>query len=162
MFILLCQKEKTNPPFLGTVFFFPTKFLLYQKIKGWKKLPLSISFTFQYNVLQKLHQEDKTHLADTASTTPSTNDLINTTEHVLVSDSPIRSLPVRLDSPKSSGQKMFSNMQFSFQDLKSKREKILSLMQSSQYRYGKAIGKRFLFQKCLYKIGNHIYAYSFS
>lgn len=89
----------------------------------------------------KLHQENKTHLADTASVTPSSNNLINTTEHVLVSDPPICSSPARLDSPKSSGQKIFSNMQFSFQDLKSRKEKRLSLVQSSKYRYGKANGK---------------------
>ncbi|XP_045830997.1 DNA mismatch repair protein PMS1 [Trifolium pratense] len=89
----------------------------------------------------KLHQENKTDLADTASVTPSSDDLIHTTDHVLVSDTPVRSSPVRLDSPKSSGQKIFSNMQFSFQDLKSRRDKRLSLMQSSKYRYGKANGQ---------------------
>ncbi|CAK8572806.1 unnamed protein product [Lathyrus sativus] len=89
----------------------------------------------------KLYQENTTQLADTATITPSSNNLISTTEHVLVSDSPIRSSPLRLDSPKSYGQKIFSNMQFSFQDLKSRREKSLSLMQPRNYRYGKYIGK---------------------
>lgn len=103
-------------------------------------MPLCLCFILAYDVLQKPHQENKTHLADTASVTPSSNNLIDTTDDVL-------------DSPKSSGQKIFSNMQFSFQDLKSRREKRLSLVQSSKYRYGKANGKRFIFQYSPYKVG---------
>lgn len=96
--------------------------------------------------LQELDQENSASLADSAPATPSSNDLINTSEHVLVSDPPLHSSPVCLDSPKSSGQKICSNMHFSFQDLKNKREKRLSLMRSSKYRCGKANVKRFLFQ----------------
>ncbi|KAJ1435682.1 Ribosomal protein S5 domain 2-type fold, subgroup [Sesbania bispinosa] len=86
----------------------------------------------------ELYQENNTSLADTASIAPSSNDLINNTKHVLVSNPPSPSSPVQLDSSKSSGQKICSNMQFSFQDLKNRREKRLSLMRSSKYRCGKA------------------------
>lgn len=96
---------------------------------------------FTYNALQKLHQENKACLADTTSITPSSNDLINTSEHPT-----LHSSPVRLDLPKSSGQKICSSMQFSFQDLKDRRAKRLSLMQPSKYSCGKAKGKRFLLQ----------------
>ncbi|CAI8603789.1 unnamed protein product [Vicia faba] len=89
----------------------------------------------------KLYQENTTQLADSATITPSSNNLISTKEHVLVSDSPIRSSPLRLDSPKSSGQKIFSNMQFSYQDLKSRREKTFSLMQPKNNRNGKYNGQ---------------------
>ncbi|XP_061347276.1 DNA mismatch repair protein PMS1 isoform X2 [Gastrolobium bilobum] len=83
-----------------------------------------------------LDQQNNTSLADTASIGPSSNDLINTTKHVLVSDPPLHSSPVQLDSSKSSGQKIRSNMQFSFQDLKKRREKRISMLQSN--RCGKA------------------------
>ena len=90
--------------------------------------------------------------ADKASIAPSSNDLINTTDHVSASDPPLRSTSVRLDSSKSSSQKIFSSMQFSFQDLKKRREKRLAKLQSSEYRCGKANVKRFLFQYPLYEI----------
>ncbi|RDX85851.1 DNA mismatch repair protein PMS1, partial [Mucuna pruriens] len=87
----------------------------------------------------ELDLKNNTPLADSASITPSSKDLITT--DVLASDPPLHSSPVRLDSSKSSGQKICSNMQFSFQELKKRREKRLSLLQStesSKYGYVKA------------------------
>ncbi|KAL2323640.1 hypothetical protein Fmac_028019 [Flemingia macrophylla] len=74
--------------------------------------------------------------ANTASIPSSSNDPV--TADVLASDPTLHSSPVRVDSSKPSGQKICSNMQFSFQDLKKRREKRLSLLQSSKYGCGKA------------------------
>ncbi|XP_027365558.1 DNA mismatch repair protein PMS1 isoform X2 [Abrus precatorius] len=84
----------------------------------------------------ELDQENHTPLAETALVTPSSNDPI--TADVVASDPSLLSSSVRLDSSKSSDRKICSNMQFSFQDLKKRREKRLSLFQSSEYGCGKA------------------------
>ncbi|QCE06573.1 DNA mismatch repair protein PMS2 [Vigna unguiculata] len=79
-----------------------------------------------------------TPLADTPSITPGI-DMITT--DVLASIPPVHSSPALLDSSKSSGRKICSNMQFSFQELKKRREKRLSLFQSSKFGRGKAKDK---------------------
>ncbi|XP_020236909.1 DNA mismatch repair protein PMS1 [Cajanus cajan] len=83
-----------------------------------------------------LDLKNNTPLVDTASIPSSSNDLITT--DVLASDPTLHSSPVWLDSSKPSGLKICSNMQFSFQDLKKRRDKRLSLLQSSKYGCGKA------------------------
>ncbi|KAK7356411.1 hypothetical protein VNO80_15682 [Phaseolus coccineus] len=77
--------------------------------------------------------ENNTPLANRLSITPGL-DMITT--DVLVSNPPVHSSPVLLDSSKSSGRKICSNMQFSFQELKKRREKRLSLVQSSKFGCG--------------------------
>lgn len=84
-------------------------------------------------------------LADAASTTPSNNDLIDNSKDVLASDHQLGSSPLQLNSPKSSSQKLCSNLQFSFQDLRTRREKRLSMLQSNNYRCQKVNVKRYLF-----------------
>ncbi|KAK7392328.1 hypothetical protein VNO78_20762 [Psophocarpus tetragonolobus] len=84
----------------------------------------------------ELDLKNNTPVADTASITPSSIDMI--TENVLATDPPLHSSPVKLDSSKSSSQKICSNMQFSFQELKKRREKRLSQLKSSKYGYGNA------------------------
>ncbi|KHN46574.1 Mismatch repair endonuclease PMS2 [Glycine soja] len=84
----------------------------------------------------ELDLKNNTPLGDTASITPSSIDMITT--DVLASDPPLHSSPVWLNSCKSSSNKICSNMQFSFQELKKRREKRLSLLQSSKFGCGKA------------------------
>ncbi|KAK7277728.1 hypothetical protein RJT34_22743 [Clitoria ternatea] len=80
--------------------------------------------------------ENNTSLAGTESITPSSNDLITT--DALASDPLLHSSTVPLVSSKSSGEKICSTIQFSFQELKKRREKRLSMLQSSTYGCGKA------------------------
>ncbi|RZB85274.1 DNA mismatch repair protein PMS1-like isoform X1 [Glycine soja] len=84
----------------------------------------------------ELDLKNNTPIGDTASINPSSIDMI--TADVFASDPPLHSSPVRLDSSKSSRKKICSNMQFSFQELKKRREKRLSLLQSSKFGCGKA------------------------
>ncbi|KAK7344434.1 hypothetical protein VNO77_14031 [Canavalia gladiata] len=84
----------------------------------------------------ELDQKNNIPLADTASITPSCNNL--SIADALASNPPLHSSSVQLDSSKPSGRKICSNMQFSFQDLKRRREKRLSLLQSTEYGHGKA------------------------
>ncbi|KAL5136555.1 DNA mismatch repair protein PMS1 [Glycine soja] len=84
----------------------------------------------------ELDLKNNTPIGDTASINPSSIDMI--TADVFASDPPLHSSSVRLDSSKSSRKKICSNMQFSFQELKKRREKRLSLLQSSKFGCGKA------------------------
>ncbi|ESW16287.1 hypothetical protein PHAVU_007G144100 [Phaseolus vulgaris] len=82
--------------------------------------------------------KNNTPVADRPSITPGL-DMITT--DVLVSNPSVHSSPVLLDSSKSSGRKICSNMQFCFQELKKRREKKLSMVQSSKFGCGKAKDK---------------------
>ncbi|XP_022640680.1 DNA mismatch repair protein PMS1 isoform X3 [Vigna radiata var. radiata] len=82
--------------------------------------------------------KNNTPLADTPSITPGI-DMITT--DVLASSPPVHSSSALLDSSKSSGRKICSNMQFSFQELKKRRDKRISLLQSSNFGCGKAKDK---------------------
>ena len=146
-FYVALSKEKTNPPFLYTASFFPINFLPLSKRNG--KLN-KLKSSFLCADLQELDLKNNTPLGDTASITPSSIDMITT--DVLASDPPLHSSPVWLNSCKSSSNKICSNMQFSFQELKKRREKRLSLLQSSKFGCGKAKVKRFLFLYPLFEI----------
>ncbi|KAL4338687.1 hypothetical protein HN51_048904 [Arachis hypogaea] len=89
----------------------------------------------------KMELDQENNKAEKAPIAPSSNDLIKTTDHTLNSDPPLCSASVRLDSSKSSAKKMFSSLQFSFQDIKKKREKRLAMLQSSEYRCRKNSSK---------------------
>ncbi|XP_028804109.1 DNA mismatch repair protein PMS1-like [Neltuma alba] len=78
-----------------------------------------------------LDQAKEASLADAASIAPSSTDLINMSEHIFVSDHQVCSST----SKKSSDQKTCSNLQFSFQDLNTRRKKRRSMLQSSNYRF---------------------------
>ncbi|MED6155508.1 hypothetical protein PIB30_006016 [Stylosanthes scabra] len=82
----------------------------------------------------KMELDQENNIAEKESIAPSSNDLVKTTDHTLNSNPPLCSASVRLDSPKSSDKKIFSSMQFSFQEMKKKREKRLAMLQSSEYR----------------------------
>ncbi|XP_047171306.1 DNA mismatch repair protein PMS1 isoform X2 [Vigna umbellata] len=86
----------------------------------------------------EINLKNNTPLADTPSITPGI-DMIST--DALASSPPVHSSPALLDSSKSSGRKICSNMQFSFQELKKRREKRISLFQSSNFGCGKAKDK---------------------
>jgi len=107
-------------------------------------MPFSHSFLYiyEYADLQEIDLKNNTPVADRPSITPGL-DMITT--DVLVSNPSVHSSPVLLDSSKSSGRKICSNMQFCFQELKKRREKKLSMVQSSKFGCGKAKDKRFLF-----------------
>ncbi|KAK4273206.1 hypothetical protein QN277_021652 [Acacia crassicarpa] len=78
----------------------------------------------------ELDHKKEASLANAASIAPSSNDLINISEHVSVSD---RQLCLST-SKKSSDLVICSNLQFSFQDLETRRKKRLSMLRSSNYR----------------------------
>ncbi|CAL0316198.1 unnamed protein product [Lupinus luteus] len=85
----------------------------------------------------ELDQVNSISLADTASVPPSRNDLISTSEQVLVSDTPLHSSPAQLQSLRSFDW-IISEVQFSFQYLTKRRDKRLSSLPSSKHRCGKA------------------------
>ncbi|KAI4349649.1 hypothetical protein L6164_010213 [Bauhinia variegata] len=89
----------------------------------------------------ELDQVKAASLDDAASGVPSSNNLTSTLEQVLVSDPPVHSSPLPTDSPKTSGQNICSNMQFSFEDLKTRREKNHSILKSTKYRCRRVNGK---------------------
>lgn len=80
----------------------------------------------------------------TASVASSSKDLKNTPEYLSVA-APLHSSGPILDSPRpSSGLQRFSTLQFSFQDLKAKRQQRLSRLQFTGYKHGNVKLKRSL------------------